>query len=256
MRRPKALLPWRGVTVAETLVNVLHQVVDDVVVVTSGAFELPELEALVVRDSEPGLGPLGGIRDGLKQVSAGLAFVASVDTPLLSAPFVAAMLAFERTAACELDGFVHPLCAVYETKHAGSADALLREGHRRPLFLLEAAQFRRVRPEELPEVDSLGGFNTPAEYLAALQASGQEGEATLEFFGRARLLVGRPDIGVPPGTLGQVLARAQAAGVVGANGAVSSRYQVSLNASSTVRDLRLPIGPGDHVIVRDSSVDG
>jgi molybdopterin-guanine dinucleotide biosynthesis protein A len=256
MSRPKALLPWYGATVLERVVDVLHEVVDHVVVVTSGAFELPALDATVVQDSEPGRGPLGGIRDGLRKSAGASAFVASVDTPFLSARFVRAMLAFGRSAACELDGFVQPLCAVYETRYAGEADALLRQGRGRPLWLLESASFRRVSPDELPELDSLRGFNTPDEYLQALRASGQEGEATLEFFGRSRLRVGRAQLCVPPGTLGQALALARADNWLAEGDVVSPRYLVSLNGTSFVRELHVPIGPGDQVIIMDSAVGG
>ena len=63
MGRAKALLPWQGRTLVETVVATLREVVREVIVVTSDAFELPRLEATVVRDRESGLGPAGRIID-------------------------------------------------------------------------------------------------------------------------------------------------------------------------------------------------
>ena len=99
MGRPKALLPWRARTLVETVVATLRGVVEDVVVVSSDAFELPALDARIVRDREPGLGPLAGIREGLHALGSGLAFVASTDTPYLSTRFVEALLSFGSAAA-------------------------------------------------------------------------------------------------------------------------------------------------------------
>ncbi|MBW2282759.1 MAG: NTP transferase domain-containing protein [Deltaproteobacteria bacterium] len=256
MGRPKALLPWRGVTLVETVTNVLRQAVDEVVVVTSGEFALPHLNATVVRDREPRLGPLGGIRDGLHAIRSDLAFVASTDAPFLSASFVRAMLAFGRPAACDVDGHVQTLCAVYERGHAELSDSLIRQGRMRPLFLLEHSGFRRVSADEVPDVKSIRGFNTPAAYLAALGEAPDARTATLEFVGNARQRTGASRIDVPVGTLGDILRRHGPDDIVQEDGEIGSHYLVSLNGCDFVRDPGIPIGPGDCVILMDRAVGG
>jgi molybdopterin-guanine dinucleotide biosynthesis protein A len=256
MGRPKALLPWRGRTLIETVVATLRSVALDVVVVSSDAFELPPLDARVVRDREPGLGPLAGIREGLHAVGAGLAFVASTDAPHLSPHFVKAMLSFECAAALELDGHVQPLCAVYDAARANAADELIAQERMRPLFLLEASDFRLVSPDEVEDADSIGGFNRPEEYLAPLRATRTCRGGVLEFFGGARRRAGRARIEVPVGTLGEVLKHAEPELLIQREGKIAPQYLLSLNGRDFVSDPRIPIGPGDRVIVMDSAVGG
>lgn len=256
MGRPKALLPWDGGTLVESVVRTLARAVGKVVVVHSDAFDLPDLGVPVVVDREPGLGPLAGIREGLHAVGGGLAFVAGTDAPFLSPAFVRSMLAFGAPAAVEQDGFVQTLCAVYDAGRADVADGLLSHGRRRPLELLEATAYRVAKPEEVDGARAVRGFNRPEEYLSALAEAGQDGTATLEFFGRARRAMGRASMPVPVGTLGSVLRRAEPAIRVCGDGGIARPYLVSLNARGFVRDPGLPIGPGDRVIVVDSAVGG
>ena len=256
MGRPKALLPWEGVTLVETVVATLRSIVDEVIVVSSDALELPPLDARIVRDREPGLGPLAGIREGLHAVGSGLAFVASTDAPHLSPRFVETLLSFGTAAALDLDGHVQTLCAVYDADRANAADELIAEGRMRPLFLLETSGFRLVSPGEIVDADSIRGFNRPEEYLAALRAAGPDDCAALEFFGRARRSAGRPRVDVPVGTLGDVLKHAEPELVVYRDGKIAPPYLVSLNGRDFVRNPQIPIGPGDCVIVMDSGVGG
>ncbi len=258
MGRPKALLPWRGATLLETVTEVLGAVTDRVLVVTSGDFPLPDLASgiEVVRDREPHLGPLGGIRDGLHAAGAGLAFVASTDAPWLARPTVEAMLAWGSAAALEMDGHVQTLCAVYDASRAGDADRLIDAGRMRPLHLLEASGYRSVSPDEVPEPESIRGFNRPGDYLDAVRKSGVEGGAVVELFGRARRRLGRESIEVPVGTLAEVLAIADPEGGILRDGEIHRDCRVSLNARDFVRDVAIPIGPGDHVIVIDAAAGG
>ena len=254
MGRPKALLPWQGRTVLEVVIDVLRSVADEVVAVTSGEFELPAVDAHVIQDREPRLGPLGGIRDGLAVVGSDLAFVASTDAPFLSASFVKAMLGFGGAAACEYDGHVQTLCAVYDRRYCEVADALIREKRMRPLFLLEESGYRRVLPDEVPASDSIRGFNTPKEYLAALRAT--DGPAILEFLGHAGQQARLSRIEVQAGTLGEILRSAEPELFASADGEIPKQYLVSLNARAFVRNASMPVGPGDHIIVMDSAVGG
>jgi molybdopterin-guanine dinucleotide biosynthesis protein A len=257
MGRPKALLPWRGRTLVETVVATLESLVDEVVVVSSDTFELPPLDAArVVVDREPGLGPLAGIREGLHAAGSGLAFVASTDSPYLSPRLVEALLSFGRAAALHVDGHVQTLGAVYDAEHAATADALIAQERMRPLFLLEASGFRLVAPEDVEDADSIRGFNRPEEYLAALRAGGVSDGAVLEFFGGARRRAGRDRIEVPLGSLADVLKHAEPELIVRRDSEIAPEYLVSLNGRDFVRDGRIPIGPGDRVIVMDSGVGG
>lgn len=256
MGRDKAWLAWRGRPLVAHVVDALRQSVDDVVVVASAELELPPLDAQVVRDREPELGPLAGIREGLANVRADLAFVTGTDVPFLTPAFVKALLSYEGAAAVEMDGFVQTLCAVYPREALPRAEALLAEGRMRPLHLLEAMGYRKVAAETLPDADSLRGFNTPQEYLAAVRRVDPQATAILELLGRARLALGARELEVPVGTLAEVLAHARPTLELVEGAQVARPFLVSLDGRVFVRDVSIPIGPGEQVVVLDASVGG
>ena len=75
-------------------------------------------------------------------------------------------------AVMEIDGFPHPLSAVYRRDTLPHVEALLAKDRLRPVFLFDAVRTRRVRPEEMVSVDpqllTLRNLNTREDYLAAL----------------------------------------------------------------------------------------
>ena len=243
MGRAKALLPWRGRTLIEHVVGILREAVNEVVVVASVELELPALDAKLVRDREPKLGPLAGIREGLEAITSDFAFVTSTDAPFLATPFVKAMLSFGVTAAPDVGGFVQSMSAVYAKPLAPVASELIASGRLRPLFLLEAGNFRRVGANELPELDSMKSLNTPEEYLEALKRDGQTGTATVEFLGTARAAFGATR-SLAPGPLGTLLAE------------IGEHRLVSINGVQFTRQPSVPIGPGNRVIVMDAAAGG
>ena len=153
------------------MVASLRQVVEEVVVVSSSEIDLPAVDAVVVNDREGGLGPLGGIREGLHAIGSDFALIVSVDAPLLSATFARHLLACGRTSACVVNGRVQPFPALYAKHLATTADRLIESGRMRPLFLLEAAGYHRL-DESLVDRDAFRGFNTPEEYEELLSKHG------------------------------------------------------------------------------------
>ena len=106
---------------------------------------------LVARDEREGRGPLQGLSAGLKALPPHVeaAYVTSCDVPLLVPAFVTQMLDFARdhdVALMEIDGFPHPLSAVYRRDVLPRVDALLAQDRLRPVFLFDMVRTRRVRP--------------------------------------------------------------------------------------------------------------
>lgn len=256
MGRAKAWLPWRGRPMVAHVARVLRDAVDEVVVVASAELELPPLDARVVRDREPGRGPLAGIREGLACSDAELAFVCATDSPYLTPVFVKALLDVGGAVVPEVDGHLQTLCAVYPRSVLPCADALLARDRRRPLFLLEAAGHRTLGAHELPDTDSVRGFNTPAEYLDAVRREEPDATATLELLGRARVAAGVGAFELPVGSLAELLAQVRPALELVEEDRVASAFAVSLDGRSFVRDARVPVGPGEHAIVLDAAVGG
>jgi molybdopterin-guanine dinucleotide biosynthesis protein A len=79
-------------------------------------------------------------------------------------------------AVMELDGFAHPLSAVYRRDTLPYVEALLAEDRLRPAFLFDGVRTRRVQRAEMepvdPELRTLRNLNTREDYLAALSDAG------------------------------------------------------------------------------------
>ena len=179
----KALLPFGSETMLQRIVRLLGTVVSPIVVVAAPQQPLPELSAsgTVTRDEQEGRGPLEGLRAGLKSLPSAVdfAYVTSCDVPLLVPGFVRRMIELvdeHDIAVIEIDGFLHPLSAVYRRSTLPHVEALLAENRLRPAFLFEALRTRRVSPAELVRVDpslqTLRNLNDRADYLEALSSAG------------------------------------------------------------------------------------
>ena len=179
MGRPKATLPFGGETMLARVVRLLGEAVDPVVVVTAAGQALPELppHVEVLRDRRENCGPLEGVAVGLQAIArkADAAFVTGCDVPLLLPGFVRRMVELSGgydIAVPQVDGFDHPLAAVYRTCVLPRVEALLDAKRLRPAFLFDEVRTRRVAADELADVDprlqSLANVNSPADYQAAL----------------------------------------------------------------------------------------
>jgi molybdopterin-guanine dinucleotide biosynthesis protein A len=183
MGTSKAHLAFGSETMLQRVVRLLGSVVSRVVVVAAPDQDLPELPASIpiTRDEREGRGPLEGLRAGLKALPEDVesAYVTSCDVPLLVPGFVGRMfelLGDNDIAVVEIDGFPHPLSAVYRRRTLPHIEALLAQDRLRPVFLFEAVRTRRVKVEELKDVDpellTLRNLNTREDYLAALKSLG------------------------------------------------------------------------------------
>ena len=182
---PKATLPFGPETMLQRVVRLLGTVVSPIVVVAARDQSLPELPGgvKITHDEREQRGPLEGLRAGLKALpnSVEVAYITSCDVPLLEPAFVTRMvelLGDHDIAVMEIDGFPHPLSAVYRRDTLPHVEALLEKDKLRPVFLFDAVRTRRVRPEEMLSVDpllrTLRNLNTREDYLAALSEVGYQ----------------------------------------------------------------------------------
>jgi molybdopterin-guanine dinucleotide biosynthesis protein A len=179
MGTSKALLPFGPETMLQRVIRILGTVVSPIVAVAAADQPLPELpvEVIVTRDEREGRGPLEGLRAGLKALPENVdaAYVTSCDVPLLVPGFVTRMLDLARgfdIAVMEIDGFPHPLSAVYRRAVLPQVEDLLAVDRLRPVFLFDAVKTRRVAPAEMtaadPELHTLWNLNTREDYDRAL----------------------------------------------------------------------------------------
>ena len=180
---PKATLPFGPETMLQRVVRLLGTVVSPIVVVAARGQELLELppSVVVTRDERESRGPLEGLRAGLTAlpVAVDAAYVTSCDVPLLVPAFVQRMfdlLGEHDIAVMEIDGFTHPLSAVYRRTTLPHIESLLAQDRLRPVFLFDAVRTRRVKVEEMvvadPQLNTLRNLNTRDDYLAALVDAG------------------------------------------------------------------------------------
>ena len=182
MGTSKAMLPFGPETMLQRVVRLLSSVVAPIVAVAAADQALPDLPAdvIVTRDEREGRGPLEGLRAGLKALPEHLeaAYVTSCDVPLLVPAFVEQMLELAHghdVAVMEIDGFAHPLSAVYRRATLPHVERLLAENRLRPAFLFEAVRTRRISPAEItsdPDLATLRNLNTREDYELALAAAG------------------------------------------------------------------------------------
>jgi molybdopterin-guanine dinucleotide biosynthesis protein A len=183
MGTSKALLAFGPETMLQRVVRVLSTVVSPIVVVAAAGQSLPDLPpgVVVTRDEQQGRGPMEGLRAGLKALPETVesAYVTSCDVPLLVPDFARRMidlLADHDIAVMEIDGFPHPLSAVYRRSTLPHVEALLAQDRLRPVFLFDAVRTRRVLPTEMlsadPQLLTLRNLNTRADYLEALRIAG------------------------------------------------------------------------------------
>jgi molybdopterin-guanine dinucleotide biosynthesis protein A len=182
MGSSKALLPFGSETMLQRVVRLLGEIVSPIVVVAAVGQELPTLppNAIVTYDENEGRGPLEGLRAGLKALPPDVdaAYVTSCDVPLLVAGFVRQMFDLASgydIAVMEIDGFTHPLSAVYRRSTLPFVEDLLNKDRLRPVFLFDAVNTRRVRPGQMtadPNLRTLRNLNTREDYERALIEAG------------------------------------------------------------------------------------
>ncbi len=185
----KALLDRRGIPLVSYVSSVVSEAVDGpVVVVRSAGSTLVGLQedVEVVRDAVPDQGPLEGLRAGLEALGrrADVAFVASVDLPLLRVELVRAVVGAleahpEAQVAVPLTlGHRHPLAAAYRLGVLATVEELLEAGERRLGLVLERCVTVDLDAAGLladgalaqadPELASLVDVDSPRELRAAL----------------------------------------------------------------------------------------
>ena len=236
MGRDKAWLPWHGQTMVAHVVERLAETLEDIVVVAAQGQVLPELEARIIRDREPHLGPLAGLREGLAAIKHPRAFVTATDAPFLTSEFIGNLLSKEEPVAPEVDGFTQTLCAVYPAEASRVADEILSEGRRRPVELIESMDFMKMAEHELVDPESISGFNTPGAYLDAARKAEPHGQVGIT-------LENGIAISTPIGSLQDILSAADIE---------AQEDQITFKQGIAFHGLTAPVGPGEELQITAS----
>jgi molybdopterin-guanine dinucleotide biosynthesis protein A len=246
MGTPKAWLDWHGSALVRRVCGIVARgAAGPVVVVRAPGQELPALPdgVRVVEDAREGRGPLQGILAGLQAVDSDVAFVSSVDLPLLHPRFVAAVCRAADgvdAAVPELAGYRQPLAAAYRPALAPLIAELVEADRMKPAFLFERCATRWL--EELPHPESVRNLNERADYEAAVAEP--EPLVSVRCFGPLK----RPAGELRAATLG---AAAAAVGVK-----LDDHVLAALNGDQITRDPLEPLAEGDEVALMAADAGG
>jgi molybdopterin-guanine dinucleotide biosynthesis protein A len=168
MGRDKALLPFRGGPLAQSVARAVEMAAGSATLV-GHPHRYRHLGFPAIRDRYPGQGPLGGILTALKHTSATWNLLAACDMPSLSAEFLRRLLdAAQRSGADALlpagpSGRAEPLCAVYHRRILPALETAFADGARRATAALQEAG-AAILP--VLEVAVFRNVNTPEEWAA------------------------------------------------------------------------------------------
>jgi molybdopterin-guanine dinucleotide biosynthesis protein A len=166
MGSDKSFLEVGGKWMIQHIIDALAPHFEQVLISATEPGSYRSLEAVVVPDRVPGLGPLGGLLTALETSRHDLNLAVACDIPNADPALVERLLwAADGVDAVvpKLGGETEPLFTVYRRSMIPAARELLAGGDRRTRSLFERG---RVSYFELDEAERLLNLNTKAEYEA------------------------------------------------------------------------------------------
>jgi molybdenum cofactor guanylyltransferase len=167
MGRDKALLPLDGTTMIETIAARVRAAAGNVTLI--GPVEkYANLGLPIAPDAIENCGPLGGLYTALSQTTENWNLLVACDMPDVTEAFLKQLLAAAEAsdADClvpEMDGKIHPLCAVYHRRLVAAAESAIR----RKLFKMQDfISTLRTSRWPVPDPRQLHNVNTPLEWSA------------------------------------------------------------------------------------------
>ena len=195
----KAVLPFGGARLIETLLRALRPLFPEIAIVANDPAPYADLGAPVWPDRIPGKGALGGIYTAVFRSASPQTFCIACDMPFANP----AVIAFLRDVAPGYDAVVprtadgyQPLHAVYGKTCLPHMEAMIRDDRLQVNRLFPAVRVRTVEEEELRPMDaSLRCFvnvNTREELeafarlAARMEDEIRQGQGQRETFDRGR----------------------------------------------------------------------
>ena len=142
---PKGLATIDGLRIADRALLALHGASDRQLVVANDERATSWFPGIrIVSDSEPGLGPLAGLRAALHAADGAGVLVVAWDMPFVTTALLATLRTIGESGASavvpvsERREFPEPLCAYYAAEALPVCERLLASGERRAIALFEA----------------------------------------------------------------------------------------------------------------------
>ena len=167
MGSPKALLEFRGETLAARVAECVRQAAGNVTLIGPPE-RYRELGYNVIADRAPGLGPLGGIYTALSATHSEWNLIIAVDMPLITLELLRGLLDDAESSASTADCVIaehgelmEPLCAVYQRRCAMAARRAI---DRNTLKMHDFVSNLRLRKHPVADAEALRNVNTPVEW--------------------------------------------------------------------------------------------
>jgi len=166
MGQDKALLPWKGSTLIESVAREVFQAAGNVTLI--GPPELyGKLGFAVIPDKFEGCGPLGGLHAALSATSGEWNLLVACDMPAVTHELLEELLAAAEASGADAlvpqtPAGLEPLCAVY---HARLLTAVESAIHSKRLKMHDFVSTIHARLWPAPEPGLFRNLNTPEELL-------------------------------------------------------------------------------------------
>jgi molybdopterin-guanine dinucleotide biosynthesis protein A len=172
----KALLPYRGGRIIESIYHQLSELFEEVLLVTNTPELYPFLGCHMVSDLYPGMGALAGLHAGLAHSRTPNIFAVACDMPYLNDTLIRTLVGHRYQAEVvipEGEKGLEPLHAVYSRSCLPAMEIALRTEQRRIVSFFEMAQVRLEPRGKIaaldPDYASFRNINTPEDYQQLVQ---------------------------------------------------------------------------------------
>ncbi|MDD5308307.1 MAG: molybdenum cofactor guanylyltransferase [Deltaproteobacteria bacterium] len=176
----KRVLLVDGVPIVDHLHGLLRPLFDPIIISSGDPQRWAHLDARVVADRAPGVGPLMGLLCCLEVSPCDRNFVIACDIPRPPVALIRRLLdeALEHDGAVPVtpDEFYEPLCGVYRRKLLPAIERMVATGERRPRALYEEYDFAYVPLSDFGLV-ALANVNTCEDLTLHLGGTGSLGRA-------------------------------------------------------------------------------
>lgn len=177
MGSPKELLAWREGTFLTELVREVTQDGMECLLVTNHPERLPtEIKhaagVKITPDLVPSAGPISGLVTAFRICQDELLLVLSCDLPFMDREQMNKLIAYAKgqsewdVVAAQVNGRLHPLCAVYHRRSQAYWEQALQQNELRLMATLDKLRLRKT-PEGLLDDWAVFNANTPEEYELA-----------------------------------------------------------------------------------------
>ncbi len=170
----KALLELRSCRIIDHALNELHQVSNDVLLITNTPEVYRGLTVRTASDVLPGYGPLSGIHSALVHAKNDSVLVVACDMPFVDANLARLMMdsaADFDVVIPKVDGYYEPLFAIYGKKCISAIEQCVQQGKLRVVDFFAYVKVKCVNKKEIAAVADLErvfyNVNTPKELALA-----------------------------------------------------------------------------------------